>query len=302
SGEGNSRRTLVTLLVAGLLTVGLGFALARAWLPERHERRLPDRGPFVARFQQLMAQAGVRLEPDAPTVEIAVRDERLAALNASLDDAPVEARSAAGAGVIVKVTQSGALPGEPTPRDISVDLTPTLQPVSISCIVRDWKAFFRPGVTLQVPDATRLRLVRLLLLPGESVGAVQTAYSNTSPLFYYDTRESGSTAHVRVDQPGTGTVLTLTRGAQGAARAATQVTEAPLLRLLVYVLPRIVLILGVIALFAFLLFRRRIDLVNGGVLAAAALVLSLATFSTSGSASTLIFGNIFPAFFRTLWL
>ncbi|HEY0781710.1 MAG TPA: SpoIIE family protein phosphatase, partial [Thermoanaerobaculia bacterium] len=302
-GESNSRRTLVIPLVAGVLILASGLALARTYLPEWHVSRLPERGLYVSRFQQVMAQAGVRLEPGAPTVELVTRDERVTSLYATLDGASADALAKAGIGTVVKVSQAGSLPGDPTPRDISVDITPELQPVTITCVVRDWRLFMRPGQTVTIPDTARLRLVRTLLQPGESLGTVQTAMSNTSPLFFYDTRESGSKAHVRVEQPSTGTLITFTRGAQNAARAASQNSNAPVIRLLVRSLPPIAMFFLTAGLFAYLLFRRRIDLVNGALFAATALVISLPSVPV-GNATTwnLVFSSAFPAFFHTLWL
>ncbi len=69
---------LLALLALGALALAAAVGMARAWLPEWRSGPLPEKRFFVERYRELAREAGARLEPGEPRLELKVHDKAAA--------------------------------------------------------------------------------------------------------------------------------------------------------------------------------------------------------------------------------
>lgn len=264
-------RRLLALLLLGLLTFAAGVALARAWLPEWKVSELRDQGFYAARYRELANRLGVQPAPGRPRVQVNAQGG---------PGLPSEERAQ------VRVLQQGIWPAAGgSAQDLVLKLTPDGR-------VRE--AFWRPstvrgvflGMSPEVTDRARERgpqlsaaMAGLLLGPGESPAPpARTIAQPGGSTVLQDVRIAGSAGAPPELLPEhliatvlPGVVQMLRRpGSAGQASALSVFEEAEFRQ-------RLPLLLGVpavIALFFALLIQRRIDLVNGGLMAVAVLGLA----------------------------
>jgi hypothetical protein len=259
--------TLRPFLTLGLgaLALAAGITLARAWLPEWHSGLL-EKAAYVQRYRDLAAQAGVRPTPGEPRVSLdGEREERTAE---RLDRAGVEKQSELGAGLRVSVVHRGIFPGETAARLLQIDLAPGGQPLALS-----W-----PGAKGPVPRQQLDAMVRLLLAPGERLGARRSIDGDAEVAYDMPGSDPPQRIDVKVKNGGTANLRREIVDRQpGGDRWRNSVPS---------ILPVVSVLLSVLTigwLFFRLLYRRRIDFANGLRLAAVSYAATLAGTATATS-------------------
>jgi Stage II sporulation protein E (SpoIIE) len=267
-------RRLLAFLLLGLLTFAAGVALARAWLPEWQVGELHDQGFYAARYRELAHRLGVRLAPGRPRVQV----------NAQGGPGPLPAARAQ-----VRVLQRGLWPAAGgSAQDLVLKLTPDGRLQEASWTPSSVRGVFL-GMSPAVADRTRARgphlsaaMAGLLLGPGESLAPpARTIAQPGGSTVLQDVRVAESAGappeHLKMTVVP-GVVQGVRRPGSAAESAAVSLFEEAEFR---QHLPLLLGIPAVIALFFVLLIQHRIDLVNGGLMAVAAL--GLATLGAFGS-------------------
>ncbi len=309
-------------LALGALALAAGVALARAWLPEWQPVELPSRESFINRYRELARRAGVRLPSEEPRVNLAKRDEDVEKLDAEVVDRLGPSRAAAvGAGLLVDVKQEGVPPkiGAPA-RELRIRFLPSGDPVILrwSHLAEIFEDELKkePGPSA----AVQARFARLLLRPGERFGPTSQSGAgaitkqatvdkeNKGASFKNADEIVGLTYPVIGSDPPQHVVVTPLPG--GALRAIRKPSDAGtddgdkgslIAAVLLRVLPVMCGVVAVLVLFFLLMGRRRIDFVNGGLLAAGVLVVA-AVPSLFADPSWIGALSVVGAAFLALWV
>jgi hypothetical protein len=288
-----SRSTILRPLVAlalGALALAAGVALARAWLPDWQAGELPDRQSFVSRYRELARQAGVRLPSAEPRVALAGRDKN-SKLDKNVVDRLEPGRAAqVGAGLLVEVTQEAGPPEGKEAKELLVRFLPSGDPIVIRLgnQVEILKEARKKGTELSA--ATQTRFARLLLRPGERFGPASRPGSGGGISYSDDDSDaadkllatrypvvgSDPPQHVALTALSGGTLMLMRKPTDTGSGSRKE--GLPVVEFLLRGVPMIFGVFTVLILFFVLLGRRQIGFLNGGLLAAAALV--TAAFAT----------------------
>ncbi|HEX7184216.1 MAG TPA: PP2C family protein-serine/threonine phosphatase [Thermoanaerobaculia bacterium] len=297
--ETRSERTrLLIALGLGALFFMAGLALARQWIPEWQPGDLPDERLFVERYRETASRIGIKLMPGEPRVK----------LNDGFFDEwiPCEMRGLARSetvrslcrGLRVEVTHRGYLPGRPV-KNLAVRFSREGQPRAVRWMLSTPELFI-PAAEPAASEELVKSVMDQLIAPGETLDEpVRGAFVAQQALFA-SVRDASPAQHMTGIAGYAGSVFADRRPGDpevsaSSLRALSLFTPyiqgiAPTLRLL-----------GVAVLFIVLLSRRRIDLVNGAILAGITLLLtlpaSLLRVSEEGSVLPLL-----GPFGRTLWV
>jgi hypothetical protein len=251
---------LVAAFAAGILVFVAGLMLARTWLPAWQPEPLQEERFFVERYRELARRAGLRLKPGEPRVSLTTDDSVSPGKGKELDRLSPEHLSSLGAGYRVRVLHEVTRAGEGTPRRFLVQFSPSGRPTAV---------FWLPVSTRMMTDAVRKppaspevrkAFLRLLLLPGESIGGERSKDEDENLIAL---RGSDPPQHLEIETQQGGMVI--------ASRKLGSIEPGkdngfPFLRVL-QVLPVILGFLTIPVLFVALITKRRIDYVNGGILA-----------------------------------
>ena len=283
-------------LALGALVLAGGLALARAWLPEWLPGRLPGERFFAERYRELARRAGVRLPPTEPRTALAGRDKNMALDDAVLDRLGPQRAAALGAGLLVEVKQEGLAPAAGRrAKELLVRFLPSGDPI-----------FIRWGHQAEIlksslenepaaSPAVQAVFTQFLLRPGERLGPAGPGESNEVLEATYPVIGSDPPQHI-VATPLPGSTLMLMRKPGDTGR---QERNFPVAEFLLQALPLIAGCLTVV-LFLVLMGRRRIDLVNGGLLGA--VLLAAATLpALLGDRSWLMILEVVGAAALALW-
>ena len=283
-------RPLLTL-GAGVLVLTAGIALARAWLPEWHSS-LREKAAYVQRYRDLAAQGGVRLTAGKPRVFLDGEDSSNDSDRDSnrtskrLDRVEVDLQARLGAGLRIAVFHPAILAGESSSRRLQIDLAPGGEPLALS-----WSGA-KGRVRRQQIDA----MVQLLLAPGERLGERRSLNGETEVAYDLPRSDPPQRIDVKI-------------GNDGAAHLRRQILDrhpdedrwddsAPVIPTVV---SAVFCVLVTTWLFFRLLYRRRIDFVNGLFLATISFVATLAGAAAAASWQQGA-GNAAGAIFLTLCL
>src|SRR6185295_10585987 len=299
-------------LALGALALAAGVALARAWLPEWLPGELPSRESFVHRYRELAQRAGIRLPAAEPRVAFSGRDKDFKLLDDKVVDRLGPDRAAAvGAGLLVEVKQEGVPPKTGAPeRELLIRFLSSGDPVVIGLankaeLVKD-SLEKKPAPSA----AEQARFAQLLLRPGERFGPAnqREAGARTVTVGKNADEIAGVTYPVVGSDPPQHVVATPLPG--GAFRVMRKPSDAGtnnvgkgslVAAVLVRGLPLMCGVVAVIVLFFLLLGRRRIDFVNGLLLAAVVLVVA-AVPSLFADPSWLGALQVVGAVFLALWI
>ncbi|MFY9826651.1 MAG: hypothetical protein WAM82_35160, partial [Thermoanaerobaculia bacterium] len=253
---------LLLALALGALVFATGVILARQWLPDWQAQHLLPQSSFKQRFEELAGQAGVRLDPGAPTITFAKRDKKLDADESVLDGLPPEQAAEVGAGLIVDVRHGGTLGGGKGHRDLVVHFSSAGHPLLLQ--FGNKEEIVKSALRKEPPPPPDLtaRFSSLLLRPGEKLGppargGVQGLEGETYPV-------QGSRPPQRIEAgalPG-GTLLVIRQPVEPEEKSF-HFTAGKIAEIIIVVVPFLAGIVTVTVLFFLLLGRRRIDLVSG---------------------------------------
>ncbi|HEY0554721.1 MAG TPA: SpoIIE family protein phosphatase [Thermoanaerobaculia bacterium] len=288
-------------LALGVLVFAAGVALARQWLPEWRTVQLPEKRLFVERYLELARRAGARLIGAAPRVALATRAKDLGRTERSvLDRVSPEDAAALGNGLLVEVRQRASLPGVGPVQELLIGFLPSGQPWDLRWGTEENIGRNAGSKPSTFPLARATELCQLLLGPGESLGGAERGASNDNgAVSYFPVLGSRPDQRIEVtDFPGTG-LLMLHRRIGGARRTGVDLHE-DLPEILLIVVPLILGVLAVLAVFLVLLGKRRIDFVNGLTLAAILFVVAAAGLLLADPNWRGLLGAL-GAFFIALW-
>lgn len=246
-------------LAAGLALFAAGLALALAWLPEWRRQPLPERGFFVARYQEVARQLGLRPAPGTPRARLTVPERLYRGLHLPASDRLSAHQAAVSVEVFHRASQGDRL------RELQILFSRDGRPVSLDWVAPSFTSFFQAQDF--AADRPLLETAcRLLLDPGEPLPDLQLR-QETGGVFIEDAEVRGGAAVLSASSTF-GTVSATRRlaaspfsrgGGGGFPFRATGSFLAGL---------------GVAGLFLYLLFQRRLSLLNGALLAALSLLAS----------------------------
>ena len=292
-------RLLIALGLGALVFVA-GLALARTWLAEWRLGDLPDESFFLQRYRDLAGRLGARLVPETPRVSIAAPDSSTEQVPAILDRQPASSAAVRRAGPRIQIAQDGILPEPEGVRELTIRFSPEGEALNVMWAQHGWSRFSADFNRTSFTEERRLSFARLLLKPGESVGGWRGAFFGGAPVRIYEIRGTPGEHLFSIESPGgvIGVNRRLGSQEQGLA-AAGQFRWSAFFRVVVPMLFRFA---GVAILFLVLAARRRIDLVNGTVLAGFAfLVSALAGLAGQRSVSELTFA-LSAAAWMAVWV
>jgi hypothetical protein len=281
-----------TALLAGIVLLAAGIALARLWLPE-WRGDLQGKDFYLQRYRELARQAGVRLAPGTPVVSLTVEERSEGDTGAGEPDPT--------SGLRVEVSGAAATPEAASGLgwQLKAGFSPRGEPLVLS---------WAPAVGMKAPgrspiDAPRDRLetlaAHLMVAPGERLGqrrADETDENQAS----YALEGSRPKQHLEVQTKNDGRI-TLQREPGGIDPRPDGNWREALPFLLLVALPRgLGGLLGAV-LFFFLLSRRRIDFATGILLGAVSFAVSVLAILNDPRWPEAL-GTLAPAFFLSLWL
>ena len=288
-------------LALGALVFAAGVTLARQWLPEWRTGPVPGKRLFVERYLELTRRVGARLIGAAPQASLATRAKDLGRTErAVLDRVSPEDAAALGNGLLVEVRQQASLPGVDRVQELLIGFLPSGQPWDLRWGTEENIGRNAGSKLSTFPRAQGIELCRLLLGPGESLGESERAGSNDNGAVSYFP-VLGSRPDQRIEMtsfPGTG-LLMLHRRVAGAKRTGVDLHE-DLPEILFLIVPVVLGVLAVLAVFLVLLGKRHIDFVNGLTLAAILFVVAAAALLFADPNWRGALGAL-GAFFLALW-
>jgi hypothetical protein len=285
-------------LALGVMIFATGVTLARRWLPDWQSDRLVSQASFVQHFEELAQAAGIRLDPGTPHVAFAKRDDNLDLDNSVQNGLPPGEAADIGVGLLVDVRRRGSwLDHHDRPREVVVRFSATGHPLLLQFGTR--QEIITSAMRKEAVPAPQslVRLARLLLRPGESLGSAGQGGSKESVGAIYPIQGSRPAQKiVSTALPG-GSLLLLRQLAEPAKKKTTsRVVEEVLFQ----AVPLLACCLTVIILFFVLLGRRRIDLIAGTWLGATLLVVAaVALLADNPTWMGLL--NVLGALFLAFW-
>jgi hypothetical protein len=290
---------LAGAFAAGILVFVTGLALARQWLPEWLPKPLPEERFFVERYRELARRARVRLQPGEPRVTLVTDETGSPGEGKELDGFGPERLFSLGTGYRVRIAHVGNREGDGTPRELAMQMSPSGQPTAVAWAPSSVNVKVVSDAMRKPPAAHELRaaLLRLLLAPGESVGGKRSGPEADEDENRIPIQGSDPPQHLEVQAPQGGVVLVFRK--LGAVEPGGE-GSFPTLEVL-QALPVILGFLAVPVLFVTLLTKRRIDLVNGGILAGLTFLASGVTLASDPTLENAV-EILIPAVFLALWV
>jgi len=257
-------RRLLALGLLGVLSFAGGLALAFHRLPEWRSAPVPPPSRFIERFREqsgrLSFQPTNRQRPHL-TLATQIIDLDLTC-DARRPGAPATAESYS---ICVEARQDGVLPGDGRARELALYFSPQGLPRAAAWIGNH--ILFNAVVENPVAPRERVEaFTRVLMYPGETLGPPHSALVYRSAATLYDLRGSAPAEHVLILSLAGGGLIAMREHGTAAEGLARQTT----LRWGPFIegSARTLFVLGVCILFLVLVGKRRVDMVNGGVLAA----------------------------------
>lgn len=272
-------RELPLAAAGGLLLLVLGLFVATARLPEWQAGELRPHDFYAERFRQLAQRAGIQLQPGTPTIDLTIPDSDTAretgeaAKGAGIEHDPT---ARPGGELRVTVSQDMQEPGRTGPeRMLLIQLSPAGVPLDVKLTL---PAIQFTSSAMESPAEVE-RLVPLLLAFGERAGAERRQAMGGVVVYIWPI--AGRTEHIfAITAPGG--VVEVHRDHGPTKLAADQLPEFSPGKLLLRVGGGMVLFFLAVGLFLVLLSRRRLDLANAALLAAAAAAGSAAGLAQAG--------------------
>ncbi|MFL6197162.1 MAG: PP2C family protein-serine/threonine phosphatase [Thermoanaerobaculia bacterium] len=285
----------IVALVLGFLILAAGVVLARQWLPE-WRGRLPEEAFFAQRYGELARQAGVRLAPGAPRISLSTKDSLGKEARKEFDSLSPDVQTRLGAGLRVQVEQESAgVAGSPP--QLTLQFSPQGLAKTVEWAPRGSELFKRAAQGPPASEEPAKRFLRLLLAPGETLGAKQNADFPRNQEGRYLIQGSRPAQHLAVQIPSADILIASRRIGDLKEDGDKASTAVEILK----ALPVILGFLAVPILFLVLLSKRRIDFVNGSVLAGLTFVASALSVAANPSVLVAV-GTLVPAFFLALWV
>lgn len=297
---GRSRPGPLLAAGAGLLVFALGAALALSALPEWRTGPLPPQAFFRARFQEMVRRMGFQPAGELE-VSLTSRGNRfLQEVYTSQGERASSWLAGTRTGLLAEVSQTVHRPGDPLDQTLTVGFSLDGRPFSA-----DWT---EPGASLfgrldvQRYEGLADLLKGQLTAPGESLGPRREGSLFLGSQSWRVQDLAGSSPPQRVSvflSPPSQVSAIREPAAPGGAYAL--VSSSRLLTLFFLFVP---LALAAAVVFLALLMRSRIDLVNGALLAALALV-SVSPDWMRGLQQPLFLlipGLLFGGFGKALWI
>lgn len=288
---------LAAAFAAGFVVLVIGLILARTWLPAWQPEPLPEERFFAERYRDLARRAGLRLEPGEPRVSLTTDESTSPGKGRELDRLSPERLAGLGAGYRVRVFHEATRVGEGTPRQFLVQLSPSGLPTAViwspvsSRLVSD--AVRKPPA----PPEVRNAFLQLLLLPGESIGGERPDDVPSKEENLIAIQGSDPPQHLEVQTPQGGIVIA---SRKLGITEPDEKDDFPVLDVL-QALPVILGVLTVPILFVALVTKRRIDLVNGGILAGLTFFASGVTLAIEPTLERTL-EVLLPIAFLSLWI
>jgi sigma-B regulation protein RsbU (phosphoserine phosphatase) len=157
-------------LALGAAVLAAGLGLARAQLPEWRPEPLPPRSFYLERFQDATAPLAFRPGPAPPRIRLSTHDSTLKLVCDSPEEPVAAVSTELGVGVCVEVTWNGVLPGDPTPRDLILELSRAGVPRGVLWTQRRFSAFSQPIASPSTSPTRQEALVRVLVPAGHTLG------------------------------------------------------------------------------------------------------------------------------------
>ncbi|HYG65230.1 MAG TPA: PP2C family protein-serine/threonine phosphatase [Thermoanaerobaculia bacterium] len=287
------------MLLLGALVLAAGVLLARQWLPEWQTWRLPHEAAFEERHRETAGRLGVRLSPDAPRTRLVVSDDTVGDVRWTAGDASVAELEALGAGLKIEVVREGTLAGDAPARQLGIDFSPSGRPLQLAWMKRVPSLVFEGAKEPASPEVVE-RVAAGVLAPGETLADPSEKRGASGLEMRYDLPGTRPPQHL-LAQPLPGGNIVVTRGAGSVEEAARRGEGQSVAGELLKALPRFLAFLVVVVLFFALLFKRRIDFVNGLFLGAISFVASAATLFSHPDPLALLEIAV-PALFVALWV
>ncbi|HEY2292017.1 MAG TPA: PP2C family protein-serine/threonine phosphatase [Thermoanaerobaculia bacterium] len=265
---GSSRPGSLLAAGAGLLVFALGVALALSALPEWRTGPLPPRGFFRARFQEMARRTGFQPAGE-PEVSLASRGNRsLQEIYADQGEQASSWLARTRTGLLAEAAQTVHQPGDPLDQTLVVGFSLDGRPFSAEWTEPDASPFGRMDV--QRYEGMADLLERQLTAPGESLGPKREGRLLVGPQYWRTRDLAGSSPRQQVSVLLAPPLqVSASREPAVAGRGYVLVNPYQILTTFFLFVP---LALAAAVVFLALLMRSRIDLVNGALLAALALV------------------------------
>lgn len=292
---GSPTLRLAAAFAVGVLVLVAGLSLARAWLPSWQPEPLPEERFFAERYRELARRAGLRLAPGEPRISLTTDDATSPGKGKELDRLSPELLRTLGAGYRVRVLHEATRAGEGVPRQLVIQFSPSGRPTAVL-----WSPVGTRIVTdtmrkQPAPPEVRKAFLRLLLLPGESAGGERPeddGDENRIAILGSDPPQ-----HLEIQTPQGGIVIATRKL---GSLEPDEDRGFPVLEVL-QALPVILGALAIPVLFVVLVTRRRIDLVNGGILAGLTFFASGLTLAVEPTQERVL-EVLVPVAFLSLWI
>jgi hypothetical protein len=291
-------RRLLALGLLGVLSFAGGLALAFHRLPEWRSAPVPPPSRFIERFHEQSGRLSFQPADRQPlhlTLATQIVDLDLTC-DARRPGAPATAETYS---VCIEARQEGLFPGDDRARELALYFSPQGLPRAAAWIGNH--ILFNTAIANPVAPHERVEaFTRLLMAPGETLGPPRNALVYRSAATLYDLRGSAPAEHVLILSLAGGSLVAM-RGhgtaAEGLARQTT-LKWGPF----VEGITRNLFALGVCILFLVLVGKRRVDMVNGGVLAAIVLAtLAPELFTHAPTPANLVVQGV-SILIKVLWI
>jgi hypothetical protein len=263
----HTRRNLLLGVVLGLLALVAGVALAETFLPEWRAGEPPDPALLRQRFRELAARAGLSLETGEPEVLLLTRGpeqfEPFRKLGDEGTDWLLWTRTAIRAAVAHGVQDSQGRRSQ-----LAIDFSFDGQPQYLMSWSRSPISPFTP-VDAEKAARTAERFAPLLLAPGETIGPKRQAMIVTVPRLLFPIAGGRRPQHLVAMVTE---VAFLGRRAGPLTEASAAEADSYVAWIVLSFWRTLPLLLTLGGLFVVLLLKSRLSLLNGALLALAALL------------------------------
>ena len=287
-------------LALGVLVFAGGAVLARSWLPEWISGPLPSKTFYAGRFQELAQRAGARLAGGGSRVSLSNRQKDLEQKPRLLDAFDAATAASLGGGLLVEVRQPAILPGLRRAQELIVELLPSGDPWSLRWGTQSESIQTTFSGQPPISPALQAALIRLLLRPGETLGAPVPSTDLKGIFTFYPIGGSRPPQRIATTTTNKTGVIFLQRQLGDTSPKNATAGPSDVASLIGVAIPLIAGICTVLVAFLVLLGKRRIDLAGGlkiaGLLLAVAAVGILVAEPTWTGALTIL-----GAFFLCLW-
>jgi hypothetical protein len=281
-----SPRRLALAAAGGAALLVAGLMAAFQCLPEWQASVLAGKSSLVARYLQMARQAGAQVPPGSPAVYMVTKDDETdRAGEAARSSHPGQGSPPARPGGVLRlaVEEPVTMPGE-VPHPLRIEFSPQGRPLGVLWAVSSWRI---NESAITSPDVVR-RLLPLLLAPGETTGPPRRAEVSGNVTTGLPILGTGEYLSVFTQIGGS---LIIQRRHGDPEQTLNVLRRYQLGDLLVHASPYIVFYLSFIALFLYLLARRRLDATNAALLAALGLAVAASGFAAANASTLIAVGN-----------